>query len=371
MKKVLFVASVTGHIKAFHLPYLKWFKERGFQVDVAARQKTDLPPEYVLHDVSFERFPFKKNNILAYKQLKKIISENHYDIIHCHTPVASMITRLVARKARKKGTKVIYTAHGFHFFKGAPLINWLLYYPVEKLCAHFTDVLLTINQEDYARAQKKLKVKKVLYVPGVGVDFDKFSTPEVERNEKRASLGIPADATVLLSVGEVNKNKNHQVIIRAMHLLADETVHYLVVGRGNQTDLLKKLAESLELQDRVHFLGFRSDIPELCIASDIFCFPSKREGLGLASLEAMSFGLPILTSNVHGINDYSENGVTGYKYAPLDAAGFAEGMKKLIAEPQTRKKMGEHNRDAVKKYSISNVLPMMQALYETIQNQMQ
>lgn len=369
MKKVLFVASTLGHIKSFHLPYLKMFKERGFQVDIAAKANAELPQEYHVHEVPFERSPFHKSNILAYKQMKKMIADNDYDIIHCHTPVASMITRIVARKARKKGTKVYYTAHGFHFFKGAPLINWLLYYPVERICAHFTDVLLTINQEDYARAQKKLKVKKVMYVPGVGVDFDKFSTPEVERNEKRDSLGIPSDATVLLSVGEVNENKNHQVIIRAMHLLADEMVHYLVVGRGNQTESLKQLAESLGLQDRVHFLGFRSDIPELCIASDIFCFPSKREGLGLASLEAMSFGLPILTSNVHGINDYSENGVTGYKYAPLDAAGFAEGMKKLIAEPQTRKKMGEHNRDAVKKYHVSNVLPIMQTLYDENDNQ--
>lgn len=363
MKKVLFVASVAGHIKAFHLPYLKLFYEQGYEVDVAANGSAELPPEYNVHTVPFERSPFHKNNISAYKQLKKIITENDYDIIHCHTPVASIITRIVARRTRKKGTKVMYTAHGFHFFKGAPLINWLLYYPVEKICAHFTDMLITINQEDFARAQKKLKTKKVEYVPGVGVDFEKFSVPTLEWDEKRDSLGIPKDATVLLSVGEVNANKNQQVIIRAMHLLKDESVHYLIAGVGNQMEPLKQLAESLGVADRVHLLGRRRDIPELFLASDIFCFPSKREGLGLASLEAMSFGLPLLTSNVHGINDYSIDGVTGYKCAPSDAEGFAEGIKKLIAEPETRRNMGEYNKDAVKKYSLQNVLPIMQALY--------
>ncbi len=364
MKKVLFVASVTGHIKAFHLPYLKMFKERGFQVDVAAKETVALPEEYHTYNVPFERSPFNKNNIYACKQLKKIISENHYDIIHCHTPVASMITRLVARKARKKGTKLLYTAHGFHFFKGAPLINWLIYYPVEKLCAHFTDVLITINQEDYHRAKKKMKAKEVAYVPGVGVDMDKFSVPQCDKNKKRQELGIPEEATVLLSVGELNTNKNHQVIIQAMSQVPEKNIHYLIAGKGNQSVALQALADSLGLSDKVHLLGFRNDIPELCIASDIFCFPSKREGLGLASLEAMVYGLPLLTSNIHGINDYSINGKTGYKYSPLDADGFAEGISKIISDPEASSIMGAYNREFVKKYDIQNVLPIMRAIYE-------
>lgn len=367
--KILYITTIGGTMNFFR-EMTKSLIDAGHCVDIACSNLGLGVPEYFkelgcqYHCLSVSRSPLDKGNIKAIGEIKKLVKENGYDIVHCHTPIAAACTRLACRVLRKKGVKVFYTAHGFHFYKGAPKKNWMVYYPVEKLCARFTDVLITINQEDYALAQKKLKAKKVVYVPGVGVDFDKFSAPTMEREQKRASLGIPDGATVLLSVGEVNDNKNQQVIIRAMHLLADETVHYLIAGRGNQVEPLKQLSESLGLSDRVHFLDFRRDIPELCLASDIFCFPSKREGLGLASLEAMSFGLPLLTSNVHGINDYSEEGITGYKSSPQDAEGFASGLKKMIAESETRRKMGEYNRDAVKKYGIQNVLPIMQALYD-------
>ena len=187
MKKVLFVAKVVrSHIATFHLPYLKMFKEMGWETAVAAHNDYDDPRDCVIpncdtfFDVPFERFPLSPNNVTSYRQLKKIIDAGEYDIIHCHTPVSAMITRLAALSARKRGTKVIYTAHGFHFFKGAPLINWLLYFPVEWFLARYTDALITINKEDYARAQK-FAAKKVYYVPGVGIDTKKFAVdPETK-----------------------------------------------------------------------------------------------------------------------------------------------------------------------------------------------
>ncbi len=348
---------------------IKELIDQGHTVDIAANI-TSSPVRDCYYEwgckvfpLSCSRSPFDKGNIKAIGEIKKLVKENGYDIVHCHTPIAAACTRLACRGLRKKGVKVFYTAHGFHFYKGAPKKNWMIYYPVEKLCAHFTDVLITINQEDYALAQKKLKAKKVVYVPGVGIDLEKFGKPTISKAEKRRELGIPNDATVLLSVGELNENKNHKIIIQAMSLLEGKNIHYLIAGKGNTASILSQQAEEFHLADKVHLLGYRSDVAELYLASDIFCFPSKREGLGLASLEAMSFGLPILTSNVHGINDYSEYGITGYKFSPSDAEGFAEGIKNLIEEPETCSKMGDYNRKTIKKYSLQNVLPIMYALY--------
>ena len=213
MKKVLFTATVVKtHINVFHLPYLKWFKEQGYEVHVAAKNDFINEPCIIPncdkhYDIQFARFPFSKTNIKAYKQLKKLIQENNYDIIHCHTPVAGVLTRLAARK--NKNTTVIYTAHGFHFFKGAPLLNWLIYYPVERFCARYTDKLITINKEDYGRAKqfKLRKNGKVYYVPGVGINLEKIQNLKVDIKQKKKELGISKNIPILLSVGELNKNK--------------------------------------------------------------------------------------------------------------------------------------------------------------------
>ena len=180
-KKVLFVATVVKtHMMQFHIPYLKMFQEMGWETAVASRNDYENPEDCKIpycdtyYDIPFERLPWKPKNIQSYKMLKKIIDEGSYDIIHCHTPVGAMIARLAALSARKKGTKVIYTAHGFHFFKGAPLVNWLLFYPAEWLLAPVTDVLITINKEDHARALKQLHAKRIEYVPGVGIHTEKF-----------------------------------------------------------------------------------------------------------------------------------------------------------------------------------------------------
>lgn len=290
-----------------------------------------------------------------------MILEEKYDLVHTHTPVASAITRLVCKNI--KGTKVFYTAHGFHFHKGAPIKNWLIYYPLEKWLAKYTDTLITINKEDYERAKSKFKAKRVEYIPGVGLDIDKFKNVVVDKVGKRQELSLPEDAFVILSVGELNKNKNHEVVIRAIAKIKNPDIHYLVCGKGNLDGHLRNLSKELGLEDQVHLLGFRKDIPEICKISDVFAFPSYREGLGMAALEAMACGLPIITSNVHGIVDYSIDGETGYNCSPTDVDSFSKYIKNLYLDIEKRNRMTANNIEAVKKFNQLNVLNLMEQIY--------
>lgn len=358
-------------MNSFFKPHIEMLVQEGNQVDIACNY-TDLALDKLysemdceFHQIDFSRYPLSSDNLKAFGQLKKVIENGNYDIVHCHTPNAAVITRLVCRKYRKKtGLKVFYTAHGFHFYKGAPMLNWMVYYPVEKFCSRYTDKLITINTEDYELAKKKFKAKEVHYVPGVGIDLSRFENVKVDRATKRREIGVPEDAFLLLSVGELNENKNHQIIIRAMARLNASKLHYAIAGTGDKRDYLLQLAKILGVSEQVHLLGYRTDIPELNYAADVFCFPSLREGLGLAAIEAMACGLPILTSNVHGINDYSADGITGYKCAPLDADGFASALKKLAGNEKLRKKMGQNNATLAGKYEINAVTRLIKEKYE-------
>ncbi|MBQ3226832.1 MAG: glycosyltransferase family 4 protein [Clostridia bacterium] len=362
MMKVLFAASIAKHINGFHIPYLRFFKEEGYEVHTATKGEEEIPYVDVKHEVAFERSPFSTKNFAAYRELKNIISENDFDLIHCHTPVASILTRLAARRARKKGTKVLYTAHGFHFYKGAPLLNWLLYYPIEKLMARFTDVLITINEEDYGRA-KKFKAKKVYHIPGMGVDCDKIAQAENKREEFRKELQIPEDAFVILSVGELNVNKNHKVILEAIGQIPNEKIYYVICGKGGQKENLEIKAAEFGFSDRLKLVGWQPNVSEWLSVADAFAFPSIREGLGLAALEAMAAGLPIITSDAGGIKEYSEDGKTGFACSADDTAGFAKALLTLKENEAMRKEMSEYNRRAVQKFDVKNVEQILKEIY--------
>jgi len=283
-----------------------------------------------------------------------------------HTPVAAFVTRLACQRTNTH--PVLYTAHGFHFYKGAPLKNWLLYYNMEKLAAHWTDGLITINEEDYKAAQKfKLRKNgKVFFVPGVGVDIANLEQriASIDRSEKRKELGLSVDTAVAITVGELNANKNHIQALKALSKLTKLNFHYIIVGNGESEQELKKAVNELMLQNKVSFLGFRRDVPELLAASDVFILTSRREGLPKAVLEAMAAGLPIIATDVRGNRDLVKNGENGYLLPLDDVEQTAIAIERLIDSEDLRRSMGEKSKELVKQYDLKNIIPQMEEIYD-------
>ena len=372
MNKVLFVATVVKtHIMEFHIPYLKMFKEMGWETAVAAKNDYENPADCAIpycdtyYDIPFERNPLKPGNLKAYNKLKKVIDDGGYDIIHCHTPVGAMLTRIAAKQARTNGTKVFYTAHGFHFYKGAPVINWLLYYPVEKWLSRYTDVLITINKEDYERA-KTFKAGKVCYVPGVGIDLKKFQTSKELHKLKREWLCtefcIPKDTTILLSVGEVNKNKNHRVVIEALGKLKRKDIFYLICGRGPLQDEYKTLANQLNIGKQVVLAGYRTDVADFYKAADVFVFPSFREGLPVSVMEAMASGLPVIATCIRGSSDIVKEKNNGVLLKPDDVEGFANAID-AFRNADLIESISKMNANEAMKYDLDAVIKLYQRVY--------
>lgn len=381
MKKVLIVVSVVSFIEWFNKENVEYLRsELGCEVHIACnfdymddtdeeRTKAYLDKiraeGVVLHNIHFARSPLSKDNIAAYSELKKNIDSQRFDLIHCHTPTASILTRLAARGARKSGSVVMYTCHGFHFHNAAPKKNWMIYYPIEKYCSRFCDYIVTINKEDYNRA-KTFHTKNVRYIPGVGVDISRIKNTKVDKQAYKKSIGIPEDCVMLLSVGEMIERKNHEVIIRALGKLQNKNIYYVICGKGPLKEHLETLAKELGLSENVVFLGFRRDIPELCHTADISAFPSRIEGLGLAGIEAMAAGVPLVSSNVHGILDYVIDGKTGYAYNPEDVDGFAAAISKLATDKELREGMREDCLKAVEPFELHNALRVMWDIYDEI-----
>lgn len=377
--KVLIVASVVSFIEWFNkenIDYLIHIK--GCEVHIACNfdymDDTDIDrtQKYIdklktdgviLHNIHFLRSPLSRGNITSYKLLRNLIREYKFDLIHCHTPTVSILTRLAARKVRKKGTKVMYTCHGFHFHNSSPLKNWIVYYPVEWMMSRFTDYLVTINHEDYNRALS-FKSKNVRYIPGVGVDIGRIRNCKIDTKTYKESLGVPSDAVLVLSIGEMIKRKNHAVIIKAISQIPNKNIYYAICGKGPLKAYLMNLSRVLNLEERVLFLGFRKDIPELCNIADISAFPSRIEGLGLAGIEAMAAGKPLVSSNVHGILDYVKDGITGYSLPPDDVNGFALAIERLVNDPELRESMAGACVKAVEPFDLHNALYAMSKIYD-------
>jgi len=373
MKKVLFAATVVKtHIMEFHIPYLKMFKEAGWETAVASRNDYANPADCMIpycdifYDVPFVRNPFHPKNLAALRQLKKIIDSGGYDIIHCHTPVGAMLTRIAARKARKRGTTVIYTVHGLHFYTGAPPVNWLLYYPEERLLAHWTDILITINKEDYERA-KHFKAGRVEYVPGVGIDLNRFCAGEgVDREKKREELGLAPDEFVLLSVGELIARKNHRVVLEALKLLREqgrlEGIRYVICGSGKLEGELKALASAYRLDGTVSFLGYRTDVNEIYRCCDLFVFMSFQEGLPVALMEAMATGLPVVCTDIRGNNDLIENGKSG-EIIGNSAGELADAIMKMKDRPNVRVGYARKAEETIQEFGLEKVEEKMRKIY--------
>lgn len=381
MKRALMMASVASMISAFNRDNIKILQNLGYQVDIACNFEhgNDSSRERgIAYRKEVEALGIKtyqlpvsrsiteiKDIIISYRFMKKICEENHYDIVHCHSPIGGVVARLACRGERKNGTKVVYTAHGFHFYKGAPKKNWIVYYSIEKWVSRFTDLLITINKEDYERAQT-FKAERVVYIPGIGVDTGKFRNVEVDRIQKRIELKISEDTVVLLSIGELIERKNHETALKAVSKLNSLNFVYLICGEGKLDSYLKDLTVKLGIENKVRFLGYRRDIPEICVAADIFVFPSYQEGLPVAVMEAMSAGLPIICSSIRGNTDLIKSELGGFLHQPEDTMGLAQSIDKLINNPELRKKMGDVNSNEAFKYDKKNVNAIMEENYTQV-----
>lgn len=379
MKKVLMLASVASMIDQFNMGNIGILKEQGYEVHVAANfeqgstsssdRMEKFKQELKELNIQYYQIDFSRNitnileNIKAYNQIKKIMSENNYEFVHCHSPIGGVCGRLAAKVTK---TKVIYTAHGFHFFKGASKLNWILYYPIEKILSYITDILITINHEDYHTAKKKMKAKQIYYIHGIGVDTKIFNNVIVDKEKKKNELNMPKDAVVLLSVGELNKNKNHEIIIRALAKLNNKKVYYCIAGKGSLKSYLEKLANSLNISEQVYFLGFRTDINKLYKVSDVFCFPSYREGLSVAMMEAMASGLPVVCSDIRGNTDLIKNGQGGYLCKPNSVDSFEKAIRQLISSNELVNSMIKINQSNIKTFDNEIVVQEMNKIYNLI-----
>lgn len=380
MKKALMNASVASMIYKFNMDNIEILEKFGYQVDIACNfgKENPMNPEDInkfkrilkernirFFETSCPRKIMALNKMLStYKQLKKIAKSEQYNLVHTQSPIGGVLCRLAFRNARKTGTKIIYTAHGFHFFKGSSLKSWFLFYPIEKYLSKYTDVLITINKEDYELAQKKMYATKTVYIPGVGVDLKKYSKLNVDKVLKRKELGIPQDAFLLLSVGELSPRKNHQIVIRALGEMKKKDIYYLIAGIGPSENEYRNLISQYGLKEKIRLLGHREDIAELCIAADCFVHPSVREGLGIAPLEGMACGLPLISSFVNGIKDYTKDGISGCCVNPLNLNDMIYAIDKMYSNQEFRKKCSSHNLETVKTFDLEKSKEAMRKIYE-------
>ena len=366
--RVLLIATVQSHIGQFHKPLMGLLKEKGWEIHVAARdnldEKNGLQLEYPdkVFNIPFQRRPFDRRNIKAYRELKKILSENHYDVIHCNTPVGGILGRLAANKYRKSGdTQVFYTAHGFHFYIGAPIKNWLTYYPIERVMSRFTDKLITITKEDYKLAKRNFHCP-VYHIHGVGANSTKYF-PLSEENQEKQKKELGLSGHIIMIVGELLPNKNQKTAILAMKSVVKKfsDAHLLVASNGSERENLENLVKKEHLESNVQFIGYTTHLEQYLQICDLEVACSYREGLPLNILEAMLCGKPVVASHNRGHNELVKEGVNGYLVNPDDVDGFAEKICRVLSSE-------ENNKDSIVKstkyYRDKYVLKELQEIYD-------
>lgn len=370
--RVLIIATVQSHICQFHRPLADMLHANGYEIHVAARdnlaEKNGLKLDFAdkIFNVPFSRSPKNPDNVKAYKQLKKIIEENDYSVIHCNTPVGGVIGRLVAKKARKKGTKVYYTAHGFHFYDGAPKKNWMIYYPIEKHFAnHNTDVLITINEEDYKLAKERFKTN-VKRIHGVGVDPNRYGPVQCdEKSRIRSELGYEPKETIVLCVGELLPNKNQEMLIRSVALLRDRDffVRVLIAGNGRNREYLEGLVKELHIEDRIVFLGYCTNLEIYQRMVDFSVSCSKREGLPLNIIEAMLSRKAVIGTVNRGHSELIKDGENGYLVQVNDCQSLAERIVAVSENEDLKQRMGDKGYEFAQQYVFSSVVKELEEIY--------
>lgn len=371
MGKILITATVQSHIAQFHKPLINMLKETGYEVHIAAKdnltEKNGLKLNEVdkTFDVQFNRSPFSKENFIAYRELKKIINNGEYDFIHCNTPVGGVVTRLAAKKSRKKGSRVFYTVHGFHFYRGASILNWVIYYPIEKFFARYTDKLITITEEDYNLAKKKMKTN-VVHMHGVGANSERFFPySEKEIFKLKEKHGILQDELLILCIGELNKNKNQSTIIKSLVLAKKKIpkIKLLLAGNGPMEKELKELVTELDLEENVIFLGYVTNLEEYINLSDVVVSLSYREGLPLNIMEAMLCGKPVIVSKNRGHNELVKNGQNGFVLEPNDWIKLSSLLIRLSSESELKFRLGSVGVEFIKKFTTNNIIKELNNIY--------
>src|SRR5690554_5520093 len=369
MKKILIIATVQSHIAQFHKKFIKSLQKDGFVVHVAARNNLDekdtlkLSEPNKIFDLNFSRSPFSLRNLKVLRELRYIINNENYDIIHCHTPMGGVLGRMAAKKARRSGTKVIYTSHGFHFYKGSPIINWMLYYPIEKILSNKTDAIITINQEDYILAKKKFKKSKVYKVNGVGIDEERFNN--IKQFDLKSYFPKVSNPYILTVIGELNDNKNQLFLINSMRQLIkiNSNIVLALVGNGSNYMKYKKKIYKYKLQDNIVLLGYRRNVAGILYDTDVLVSSSKREGLGLNLVEGLTMGKSILASNIRGHRDVIINSTIGELYELDDQEEFNKKLLKIYHGYIQKDYNNEEYKKHIDKFKITKINKKLIKIY--------
>ncbi len=376
-KKALLVTRVSGFVPQFEMNNVSILQEMGYEIHYAAnydevvygKDNSRLMGTGIKrHHILFGRSPFSRQVIENYRKLYHLMKDEEFDLIHCHMPMTGVLARIAAhRVAKKTGRKVpvLYTAHGLHFYKGAPLSNWVYYLP-ERYLAKYTDRLLLINQEDYQRGSKFKIRGKVEYVPGIGMK--PMTEPNPEFDLKNV-YGIPAGNKVVVSVGELTNRKNHRIVIEAMDAFRREPITYLICGTGPLEDELKKLVKELHLEESVIFAGYCENVPDVLRQADMLAFPSKQEGLPVAVMEAMQAGLPVLAADIRGNNDLIRDGEGGFLFIENLPKDYVRGIKYFLKYPDEATRMGKWNQKKVEEFGIDIVDEKMRKIYAEVESE--
>lgn len=371
MKKALIITTISGFLPQFAMNDVKILQEDGYEVHYASNFKNPIytfdeealtSKGIILHHIDIAKSPISVvAHSKAIKQLKKLIDDENISIVHCHNPMGGVDGRMAASLTKTKPV-VMYTAHGFHFYKGAPKINWLLYCTMERFMAHRTDVLITINREDYKKS-KQFHLKKdgiTRQIHGVGIDMKRFKAGE---SDAREELGIPRDAFHIVTAAELNVNKNQSVVINAISQCEYKDIYYSICGRGPYEAELQKLIDSKGLSDRVKLLGFRTDMDRILKSADCFAFPSIREGLGVAAIEALSTSVPLIVADNRGTREYAVQNENAYVCEPLDVDEYKRAIVELHDDQEKREIMASKCRDSARKFSKDNNNALMTSIY--------
>ena len=380
MKKILYVTTVSRTINAFLIPHIEMLIENKYQVNCACYIDKEIDQRLVkkgikIYNIPFSRNPLSLDNLKAFNELIKIQEENQYDIVHVHTPIASIYGRLL--KLKFKNLKTIYTAHGYHFLKGGPKLGWIIYYPIEKMMAKLTDVTITINKEDYEITKTKLKPKKCYLVNGVGLDLNQYKPLSKEKQGfKRKELGLEKDDFVVIMIAELNENKNHIQLIKAMELLKDKypNIKAISIGEGHKFEELQQEINNRGLKNNFKLLGLRTDVNELINISDIGILLSYREGLPRNIMELMANGKKVIATNVRGCRDLVCNDNIGALVNIGGVKETAEAIERYYLDDKSREKVYEAYEFSdyeyavryIELYDIENVVKELKSIYGSL-----